>query len=591
MNRLRKTKIICTMGPAVKNLESIKQLMLAGMNIARFNFSHGDHIYHKEMIDLVRAASKEVGIPVALLLDTKGPEIRTGAIKDGKTINLITGNKITLTTDEVEGTDKLLSISYKKLPEEITAGKHIYIADGLVDLEVEKVEGKLIKCIVRNGGEFGSKKNVNVIGVKTSLPAVTEKDVADIVFAVEQKMDFIAASFIRKPTDVREIQNILNKYKSKINIISKIEDEEGLENIDEIIRVSDGIMVARGDLGVQINTEEIPLVQKRIISKCNKENKPVITATQMLDSMIHNPKPTRAETTDVANAIFDGTDAIMLSGETANGKFPVLAVKTMHNIALSIESSLEYAEKCKTYFEFGKNNNMSDTIAKGAFMIASEIRAGSILTPTTQGTTPKLISKYRPIQNIIAVTTSEEVQRRLLIYWGIYPIVTELVSDSDLMINNALKVAIDNNYVKNFDKVVILAGVPISSPIMLNMIKVHQVCNILGKGTRGFGKPSSGKIVKAEDISEAIMSIKGDGEEILLTKYIDETFKPLFKNLKGIILEEYSAIHWDEIKKENPNLSYVAGVTHALKYLENGLIVTVDGEEKLIYEGVIEDKD
>ena len=373
-----------------------------------------------------------------------------------------------------------------------------------------------------------------------------------------------------------------------MHIISKIEDEEGVENIDESIRVSSaGVMVARGDLGVQLKTEEIPLVQKRIIGKCNKENKPVITATQMLDSMINNPKPTRAEATDVANAIFDGTDAIMLSGETASGKYPILAVQTMHNIALAVENSNEYIEKCKSYFKFSDSNNMSETMSKAAFVIAGDIKASAIITPTMQGTTPKLISKYRPVQKIIAVTTSEEIQRKLLIFWGIYPILTDLVSDSDIMINNALKSAIDNNFVQNFDKVVIVAGVPISSPIMLNMIKVHQICNILGKGSRGFGEIASGKIVKCKDISEAVLNLKGDGTEILLTRYIDANYKPLLKGLAGIILEEFSSLHWDDVKKENPDLVYVSGVKNALTYLENGLIVSLNGEEKLIYEGVI----
>ena len=533
------------MGPAVKDLNKIKDLLKAGMNIARFNFSHGDHIYHKEMVEIVKQAREETGIPLALLLDTKGPEIRTGQTKDGKNITLVKGQNVIITTEDVPCTNEVISISYKKLPEEVKAGNHIFIADGLVDLVVEKALGNKIHCKVMNGAEIGSKKNVNVTGVKTSLPAITERDVADIVFAIENGFDFIAASFIRKPQDVKEIQDLLDHYDSKLGIISKIEDEEGVENIDEIIRVTSfGIMIARGDLGVQLKTEDIPLVQKRIIEKCNRENKPVITATQMLDSMINNPKPTRAEATDVANAIFDGTDAIMLSGETASGKYPALAVQTMHNIALSVEKSKEYIEKCKSYIKLGSDgSSMSETISKAAFSIASDIKASAIITPTTHGTTPKLISKYRPIQKIIAVTTSQEVQRKLLIFWGIYPILTDLVSDSDMMINNALKSAIEEGNVRNFDKVVIVAGVPISSPIMLNMIKVHQICNILAKGSRGFGAIGSGKIVKCKDLSDAILNIKGDGNEILLTKYIDETYRPLLKSISGIILEEFSSLH------------------------------------------------
>jgi pyruvate kinase len=587
---LRKTKIICTMGPNIRNIETLKKLLIAGMNIARFNFSHGDQEYHKGTMEMVREASRQTGIPCALLLDTKGPEIRTGMIKDDKLITLITGNKITLTTETVEGTDKLLSISYKKLHEEITPGKHIFIADGIVDLEVEKVEGKNMHCIIRNGATIGSRKNVNVIGVKTSLPAITEQDVKDIIFGIEQGVDFIAASFIRKPSDVKEIRGIIDICDSPVEVIAKIEDEEGLENIDEIIRVANGVMVARGDLGVQIKTEEIPLVQKRIILKCNEANKPVITATQMLDSMINNPKPTRAESTDVANAIFDGTDAIMLSGETASGKYPIVSVETMHKIALAVEGSPEYLAKYKASIDLNHKNSVADTIAKASFLVASEIHADAIITPTLHGTTPKLISKYRPMQNIIAATPNEEIQRKLLLYWGVTPVIAEMANESDIMVNNALKTAIEKNYVKNFDKVVIVAGIPINSPIMINNIRVHLVCNVLGKGKVGVGNTTSGKIVRAGTYIEAEKAIKGDGTEILLTRYIDDSFKPLFKKIKGYILEEFSSMKSEDIQQINPEIVGIAGVTDAMKTFEDGITVTIDGEEHLIYEGVIDSK-
>lgn len=587
--KYRKTKIICTIGPTSRDLETVKQLLIEGMNVVRFNFSHGDHAYHKEGIDVVREASRQTSLPVALLLDTKGPEIRTGEVKDGKTIKLVNGNKITITTDQVMGTEKVLSISYKKLPDEISAGKHIFIADGLVDLEVESVTGNEINCIIRSGGEIGSRKNVNVVGVKTSLPAMTQKDIQDIIFGVEQNMDFVAASFIRKPGDVKEIRSLIDVCDSNIQIISKIEDEEGIENIDEIIRVSNGIMVARGDLGVQIPTESIPIVQKRIISKCNKANKPVITATQMLDSMINNPKPTRAESTDVANAIFDGTDAIMLSGETANGKYPVLAVKTMHKIGLEIESSQEYKNKWRFHYGFSVDealNNVEETIAKGAFHLSSNIHAAGILTPTLHGNTPKLISKFRPPQKIIAVTPSEQVQRMLMLYWGVYPIVTEFASNSDDMLDNALQSAQDKELIDNFDKVVILAGVPLNSPHMLNMMRVHIVCKVLGKGQRGFGdKIVTGKVVKAKNGEDAINKIKGDGTEILVTKYLDKEFKPVLKKIKGYILEEFSDLSWNEITKENEELVVIAGAPNVMNALEDEKNITMDSKEKLIYEG------
>ncbi len=579
------------MGPAVRNLEIIKQLLIEGMNIARFNFSHGDHQYHKGMLEMVREASRQTGIPVALLLDTKGPEIRTGQTRDDQPINLVSGKHIILTSDEVEGTEECISISYKNLPQEVIAGKHIYIADGVVDLEAKSVEGNSIHCIIRQGGVIGSRKNVNVIGVRTALPAITEEDEQDILFGIEQQVDFIAASFIRKSSDVLEIRKILDEHSSKIHVIAKIEDEEGVENIDDIINLSNGIMIARGDLGVQLKTEEIPLVQKRIIKKCNTANRPVITATQMLDSMIQNPRPTRAESSDVANAIFDGTDAVMLSGETASGAYPILTLQTMHNIAVRVEQSPEYIDKMKLHFDtFVPEYDIATAIARGAFITASNINASAILTPTLRGTTPKLISKYRPQHRIIAVTTTEEVQRNLLLYWGIYPIVTELVSDSDTMIANATKIALQKKYIHNSDKIVMVAGIPINSPIMLNTIRVYVISTILGKGLKGVGKMCTGRIVNVKNLSEAVLKIEGQGDEILLTKSLEKGFKPLLPKLKGVILEEYSVLPYDEITMLNPNLVLISGVPEALKRYENELIVSMDGEEKLIYEGVVEEK-
>ncbi len=583
---MRKTKIICTMGPAVRNLETMKQLLYNGMNIARFNFSHGDHEYHKESMDILREAGRQTSIPVALLLDTKGPEIRTGRIKDDKTILLKRDNRITLTTDEVEGTEDLLSISYSKLPSEISPGKHIFIADGLVDLEVDKVSGQEIHCIIRSGAEIGSHKNVNVVGVRTSLPAITEKDVQDIMFGIENHVDFIAASFIRKPADIKEIRGIIDICDVNIDIIAKIEDQEGLDNIDEIIRVSNGVMVARGDLGVQLRPEEIPLVQKRIILKCNEQNKPVIVATQMLDSMIDNPTPTRAEVTDVANAIIDGTDAIMLSGETASGKYPVKTVAMMHKIALQIERSTEYKTRQKTYINLPTEHNMADTIARSAYYTARDIDADAILTPSLHGNTPKLISKYRPDQYILAVTPYEAVRRKLLLYWGVYPIISDVTVDSDTMLENAIKKGMDHDLLKQFDKLVILAGMPVDSPIMLNTIRIHLIVNVLGKSLRGYGTTVSGKIVKVKSVQEANDRIKGDGNEILLTKYMDESYIPVLKKAIGYILEEFSSISWQEIYKANPKLVALAGAYKATETLEDGQLVTLDGEEKLIFEGI-----
>lgn len=589
---LRKTKIVCTMGPAVRDLKLIKQLLIEGMNVARFNFSHGDHQYHEDMLEMVREVSKQTGIPVALLLDTKGPEIRTGRTQDDKTFNLMKGETITLTTEDVEGTKQCIGISYQNLPQEVSPGKHIYIADGVIDLEVERVEGNLIHCVIRQGGAVGSRKNVNVIGVRTALPAITEKDKHDILFGIEHRVDFIAASFARKSSDILEIRKILDEHQSNIHVIAKIEDEEGVANIDAILKVSHGIMVARGDLGVQLKTEEIPLVQKRIVRKCNNANKPVITATQMLDSMIHNPRPTRAESSDVANAIFDGTDAVMLSGETASGQYPIRAVQTMHKIAVEVENSPEYMEKINTYFEtFETEHDIATAIAKASFVTANNIGASAILTPTIRGNTPRLISKYRPHQQIIAATTTEEIQRNLLLYWGVNPIVTELAYDSETMVNNAIGIALRKKYIHNQDRIVMVAGIPIHSPIMLNTVRVHVISTILGKGRGGWGKICTGRIVKASDFSEAVLRIRGTGDEILLTKSLNEVFRPLLRELKGIILEESSIISPDELLKINPAVVMISEVFNALETFENGIIVSLDGGEKLIYEGVVEEKE
>lgn len=587
---LRKTKIVCTIGPAVQDIEAIEQLLLQGMNVARFNFSHGDHNYHKDMVQKVREASKRTGIPVALLLDTKGPEIRTGKVEN-RNVQLIAGKKIILTTEEVWGTAEKMSVSYQNLPNEVTRGKHIYIADGIVNLEVEKVEGREIHCLIRQGGVIGSKKNVNVTGVKTKLPAITEKDREDIIFGIENNFDFIAASFVRNSSNVMDIRKVLDEYQSRIHLISKIEDEEGVENIDDIINVSDGIMVARGDMGVQLPTEDIPIVQKRIIKKCNRANKPVITATQMLDSMINNPRPTRAEASDVANAILDGTDAVMLSGETASGQFPELAVKTMRQIAMRIENSDEYVERMRVYFQtFAQENDIAQAIAKASFITASNIDASAVLTPTMHGTTPKMISKYRPKQTIIAAATSEEVQRNLLLYWGIYTVVTEKVTDSDQMTINALKIALEKGYVHNSDKVVMVAGIPINSPVMLNTIRVHVISNILGKSNRGFGGMAVGKIIKATDLSEAALRIQGDGTEILMVRKMDERYKPLLSRISGVIIEDFTTIPFEEMKMINKNLVALTGVQGAFDSFEDELIVTLDGDDRLIYEGVVEPK-
>jgi len=588
MKKLRKTKIICTLGPAVDDIEKLKSLLIAGMNIARFNFSHGVHADHARRIEMLRQASQETGIPVALLLDTKGPEIRTGNNLNDEKIDFITGKNIILTSDEVQGTSEKISISYKTLPQEVSRGLHILVADGLVDLEVLESDGKNINCVIRSGGSLGSKKNVNVPGIKTNLPAITEKDVADIEFGISQNMDFIAASFIRKHTDVLEIQSLLARHNSPIRVIAKIEDQEGLDNIDEIIRISHGIMVARGDLGVQLPPEAIPLAQKRIINKCNSAFRPVITATQMLDSMIVNPQPTRAETNDVANAIFDGTDAVMLSGETANGKYPVRAVEVMNNVAMTVESSPEYRKHCKEYFFMhGNSTEIGQAVSRSAHLLATDIAASAMVTPTLRGNTPRLISSFRPEYNVIAATTSETVARQLLLHWGVFPVITDFVTDSELMIQNSIKIALQRQLVQKLDKIITVAGIPLNSPIMINTIKVHFLGNILNRGSRGIGKQCSGKIVRAKNLEEALHLLSVEEPEILLLHTITPEFLPLLKKVKGCILEKKSTVSPEELLETNPELVVVADVERAMNQFEQGQYVSLDGYEKIIYEGMI----
>ncbi len=583
---LRKTKIIATMGPAVDDQMMMERLLQAGMNVGRFNFSHGTHEEQLGRIEMLRRASERTGIPVAILLDTKGPEIRTGKIKDGGKINLQPGHQITLTTEEVPGTTSLLSISYRNLPQEVYPGGHIFIADGLVDLEVIKSGLTEIQCVVRNGGIIGSRKNVNVPGVRTGLPAVTEKDIEDIEFGIANNIDFIAASFIRKATDIAEVQHIVDRHKASTRIIAKIEDEEGLSNIAGIVAASGGVMVARGDLGVQLQTEEIPLAQKRIIRECNLQNKPVITATQMLDSMISNPKPTRAELTDVANAIFDGTDAVMLSGETANGAFPVESVAMLHRIALEVEKSSEYIERSRQYFQFHQSEtDISEAITRAAYVVATDIHAAALISPSLRGNSPRLLSKYRPSQPVIAVTTSDVVQRHLLLHWGVYPLLSEYVNDSDKMIQNALRLALKHNYIRRNDKVVSAAGMPLNSPIMMNTIKVHFVGNILNRGHRGFGEICSGNIVKARTLEQAKQRLRMNGMEILLIPELTKDYAPLLGGVRGVLVEQKVFIDLAALQAQFPKLVVVADIRDAYRQFEQNQSISLHGDEKLIYEG------
>ncbi|AEF83567.1 pyruvate kinase [Treponema primitia ZAS-2] len=597
MKIIRNTHIICTMGPTTESLEMVRSLIRKGMNLARFNFSHGEHGYHGAMIARVREAAAAEGVPIALILDTKGPEIRTGKIRDNGIVELVSGEKLdviaeadatALYGEEGAFTSKgRITVSYQSLADDIRPGARILIADGIFSLDVLSLEGRVMRCRVETGGELGGRKNVNILGVHTRLPAMSEKDMDDLRFGHEQEMDYVAASFIRKASDVTAIQKYLVSIGSDMQVIAKIEDDEGLQNIEEIIRVSAGIMVARGDLGVQIPPERVPLEQKRIISLCNKEGKPVITATQMLDSMTHNSRPTRAEAGDVANAILDGTDCVMLSGETANGAWPEAAVEVMDRIALAAESSEEYRnnmwERRRTFHE----QDLGQVIAGAAVNTADAIGASCIIMPTLSGLTAQLVSKRRPQRCIVAATPSEKVRRRLLLYWGVVPVEVQREEDSEAMIQGAIGAAIKEGFAASADKVVVVAGLPVNSPITTNSIRVHVIGTVLGRGARGFGGRCTGRVIKAENLVEAARWLRSKGGEILLTHTLDESFTPIIRIVDGVILEGTSELSREHIKNINPNVVYVAQVPGAMNLFEENSTVTLDGAEKLIYEGTL----
>ena len=457
---MKKTKIICTMGPNTNDRELMKKLVENGMDIARFNFSHGDHTEQKERMDMLKNIREEVGKPVAILLDTKGPEIRTGLLKDGKKVMLEAGQTFALTTKVIEGDASRVSITYDGLAEDVEIGKRILIDDGLIELEVKKIADTEIVCKVLNGGELGQRKGVNVPNVPVRLPALTEKDREDIVFGIQQGVDFIAASFVRSAEGILEIKALLKEHKAPyIPIIAKIENAEGIKNIDEILHCADGIMVARGDLGVEIPAQEVPYLQKLLIQKCNDNYKPVITATQMLDSMIRNPRPTRAEVTDVANAVYDGTDAVMLSGETAQGKYPLEALQMMAEIVKNTEQHLDY-DMLLSKAQENRKKSISSAIGYSSVATAASLGAKCIITPTASGATARVVSKFKPEAMIIGVSPNEESVRRMQIYRGVYPVKSIPYQTTDEICDEAIELTKAKGFAETGDIVVVTAGIP-----------------------------------------------------------------------------------------------------------------------------------
>ena len=471
---LRKTKIICTLGPAVDKEDMIRALIRTGMNAARFNFSHGSHEEHLNRLNLLKSVRDSMGRPVAAILDTKGPEIRIRSFET-KSISLEAGDSFTLTTREVQGNGSLVSVTYPELHKEVSVGQEILIDDGLVALKVEEINGQDIRCVVENGGALSANKSINIPGVHIHLPALTEKDVSDIRFGVENDFDFIAASFVRRAADVQAVREVLDRFGGQeVRIIAKIENQEGVDNIDEILEAADGIMVARGDLGVEIPAAKVPILQKQIIRKGLQAGKPVITATQMLDSMMRNPRPTRAEVSDVANAVFDGTSCVMLSGETAGGKYPLEALTAMVNIVEEAEQSIHY------WRQFEKRrvipaSNINDAITHTCCLTAKDLEAKAILAATNSGRTARMICRFRPACPVAALTMHEKVRRQLAICWGVIPFLTGEVTSTDRIFSLSAEVALKERLVQNGDTVVITAGVPLGKSGSTNLIKAAIV--------------------------------------------------------------------------------------------------------------------
>lgn len=580
---MKKTKIVCTIGPASESVDMLVNLINAGMNVCRLNFSHGDYEEHGARIKNIREAVKITGKRVAILLDTKGPEIRTNDMENGA-ITMKIGDSVRISMTEVLGTNEKFSITYPELINDVNVGSHILLDDGLIDLEVTDIDrdANEIVTVVKNEGVLKNKKGVNVPGVSVNLPGITEKDANDIRFGIGQGIDFIAASFVRRASDVLEITKILEEENAThIQIIPKIENQEGIDNIDEILKVSDGLMVARGDMGVEIPTEDVPVVQKALIKKCNALGKPVITATQMLDSMQRNPRPTRAEANDVANAIYDGTDAVMLSGETAAGDYPLEAVQTMARIAVRTEETLVNQDSfaLKLY----SKTDMTEAIGQSVGHTARNLGIQTIVAATESGHTARMISKYRPKAHIVAITFSEQKARSLSLSWGVYATVADKPSSTDEMFNLASKVSQEEGYASEGDLIIITAGVPVGEKGTTNLMKIQMIGSKLVQG-QGVGEEAIiAKAVVAGTAEEAVA--KATEGAILVTKTTDKEYMPAIEKASALVVEEGGLTSHAAVVAIAQNIPVIVGAADATSLIINDEVITVDPRRGIVYRG------
>ena len=571
------------MGPSTADDNVLRELMLAGMNVARQNFSHGDHESHLKTFQQVKRIREELDLPVASLLDTKGPEVRVKLFKDGK-VELKDGQEFVLTTREVEGNENEVSITYKNLAHDIDVGTVILADDGLIEMKVVDISvsdaGDDIKCRIVHGGILSNNKSCNFPGAKLSMPYVSERDRSDIIFGIKTGFDFIAASFVSCDADILEIRKILEENGGKdIKIIAKIENQEGVDNIDDILRVSDGIMVARGDMGVEIPFEKIPQIQKMLIEKGYNAGKQVITATQMLESMIKNPRPTRAETTDVANAIYDGTSAIMLSGETAAGLYPVEAVKTMARIAETTENNINYSKRFRAR-EVDSAENVTNAISHATVTTALDLNAKAILTVTTTGGTAKLLSKYRPNRPILSCTPNVRTWRQLNLSWGVVPLMSRLMDTTDDLFNHAVECAVNAGYLENGDLVVITAGVPLGISGTTNLMKVHVVGDVLVRGQGVTEKSVTAPLCVARTEEEAVRNfVNGD---ILVMPETDNSIMRILRAASGIITEKAGKDSHAAVVGLSLDIPVIVGAENATQILKSGTTVTMDGSKGIV---------
>jgi pyruvate kinase len=578
---MRRTKIVATIGPASDRPEVMVKLLQNGVNVFRLNFSHGSQEEHKTRIELIRESARTVGRPVAIMIDLKGPEIRIGTFENGK-IMLKEGDIFTITTEQVVGTQERVWAQYPDITKDVPVGGYLLLDDGNITLQALEVKPTEIKTRVVVGGALSDRKKINLPGVKVSLPAMSEKDISDIQFGVRMGVDFVAGSFIRKAGDVLEIRRVIEEAGGNQHIISKVESQEGYDELEAILQVSDGLMVARGDLGVEVPTEEVPLMQKWMIERCNQLGKPVITATQMLESMITKPRPTRAEASDVANAIMDGTDAIMLSGETAAGQYPVEAVRTMATIAYRTETALDYEGIMNKKRRTGTLDTVTEAISHATVTTAIDLGAAAIVSATRSGFTARMVSKYRPACPIIAVTSDKAVARKLQLVWGVTAVVKEDSHDTDSLIDRSVEGALESGIVKNGDLVVITGGIPVGVQGSTNLIKVHTVADVIVKGT-GIGRtPVTGRarvVYSERDLAEVL-----DGD-ILVTRATDMDYIPALERCGGIITEEGGLTSYAAVAGLSLNKPVIVGAKGATSRIMDGTIVTLDVQHGIVLRG------